>query len=72
MITEQDIYSAIMKILKEYEKVSNTKNGLDFLLAEVQKLTPLGAYTISIQPLEELSDEDRLERKLPKIIVRCE
>ncbi len=67
MITEEDLNAALRQVLKEHEKIPYTQDGLDFLLSEVEKLIPKREVVFSIQPIEEISAEDRAERKLPKI-----
>lgn len=67
MVAEEDLNSALRQVLNENEKIPYTQDGLDFLLSEVEKLIPKRELVITIQPLEEISAEDRAERKLPKI-----
>lgn len=69
MITEEELTAAMYKVLDEHEKIPYTQDGLDFLLTEVEKLIPKREVVITIQPIEELSTQDRAERKLPKITV---
>lgn len=69
MNTEQYVHSVIAKVLKDNEKVVWTQRGLDFLLTEVYKILPTSKFIISSQSLEEMSAQDRAERKLPTITV---
>ena len=69
MYTEDELNAAMFQVLKEYEKIPYTQDGLDLLLTEVEKLIPKREVVFSIQSLEEISVEDRAERKLPKITV---
>lgn len=69
MYTEDELTAAMYKVLDENEKIPYTQEGLDFLLSEVEKLLPKRKVVVSIQPIEEMSVQDRAERKLPKITV---
>lgn len=69
MYTEEEITAAMLRVLDEHEKIPYTQDGLDFLLNEVEKLIPKREVVFSIQPIEEISAQDRAERKLPKITV---
>lgn len=69
MYTEDELNAALFQVLKEHEKIPYTQDGLDFLLSEVEKLIPKREVVFSIQAIEEMSIQDRAERKLPKITV---
>ena len=69
MYDEDELNSALRQVLNQNEKIPYTQDGLDFLLTEVEKLIPKREVVFSIQPLEEISVEDRAERKLPKITI---
>lgn len=69
MYTEDELSAALFQILKEHEKIPYTQDGLDFLLSEVEKLLPKREVVIQIESIEEMSVQDRAERKLPKITV---
>lgn len=69
MYTEDELNAALFQVLKEHEKIAYTQDGLDFLLTEVEKLIPKREVVFSIQPIEDMSVQDRAERKLPKITV---
>jgi hypothetical protein len=68
MYTEQEINDVVFKIV-EQNKIPYTQDGLDFLLDEVEKALPKKEIVFSIESLDELSYEDRLSRKTPKITV---
>ena len=69
MYTEDELSAALFQVLKEHEKIPYTQDGLDFLLSEVEKLLPKREVVIQIESIEEMSVQDRAERKLPKITV---
>ena len=69
MYTQDELNVALFKVLKEHEKIPYTQDGLDFLLSEVEKVIPKREVVFSIQPIEEMSAQDRAERKPPKITV---
>lgn len=46
-----------------------TEDGLKFLLDEVEKIIPKKEAIFSIQSINDLSVQDRAERKSPKITV---
>jgi hypothetical protein len=66
MYTEQELNEAIFKVV-EQNKVPYTQDGIDFLLEETIKLLPKREVSFQIESIEELSVQDRLEGKLPKI-----
>lgn len=69
MYTEDELNSALHKVLNEHEKIPYTEEGLKFLLDEVEKIIPKKETIFSIQSIDDLSVQDRAERKLPKITV---
>lgn len=69
MYTKDELTAALFQVLKEHEKIPYTQDGLDFLLSEAEKLIPKREVVIQIESIEEMSVQDRAERKLPKIIV---
>lgn len=71
MYTEQELNEAVFKVV-ERNKVPYTQEGLDFLLEETIKLLPKREIAFQIESIEEMSAQDREERKLPKITVTYE
>lgn len=69
MYTEDELNAVLFQVLKDHEKIPYTQNGLDLLLTEVEKIIPKREVVFSIQPIEEMSAQDRAERKSPKITV---
>lgn len=69
-ISVEDVEKAFRKVLEDHEKIPYTLEGLDTLLTEVNKLLPKRDFIIDIQPIEDLSAQDRAERKLPEITIR--
>lgn len=69
MYTEEEINEAMFKVI-EQNKVPYTQDGLDFLLEETKKFLPKREMVFAIESLEDMSVQDRAERKLPKISVK--
>lgn len=73
MYTEDQLNDAMLKVLEKHEKIPYTEDGLEFLLTETVKLLPRQLQPVfTIQTIEEMSVQDRAERKLPKIMVTYE
>jgi hypothetical protein len=68
MYTEDELNAAMFKVI-EQNKVPYTQEGLDFLLEETKKLLPKREVVFTIESLEDLSVQNREERKAPKITV---
>lgn len=68
MYTEDELNAAMFKVI-EQNKVPYTQEGLDFLLEETKKLLPKREVVFTIEALEDLSVQNREERKAPKITV---
>lgn len=66
---KEELTAAMYKVLEGHEKIPYTQDGLDFLLSETLKRIPKRELVFSIQPIEEMSAQDRLARKLPNITV---
>jgi hypothetical protein len=68
MYTEDELNVAMLKVI-EQNKVPYTQEGLNFLLEEAKKLLPKREVVFTIESLEDLSVQNREERKAPKITV---
>lgn len=71
MYTEQELTDALLKVV-EQNKIPYTQDGLEFLLEETIKILPKREVVLqieSIESIEDMSVQDRAERKLPKITV---
>lgn len=68
MYTEQELNDAVFKVV-EQNKIPYTQDGLEFLLEETIKILPKREVVLQIESIEDMSVQDRAERKLPKITV---
>jgi len=72
MYTEEEIESALFQILTGTERIPYDETGLAYVLDELEKKLPTKKIVFKFQPIEEMSVEDRIERKLPKLHVSYE
>jgi len=66
MNPEEYLSSVLLEIIKE-NKIPLTERGLAFLQKEVTNRLIDKGYEINIQPVSELSGEDRRQRATPRI-----
>lgn len=69
MYTEEDVSNAVWKVLFAEERIDYSQEGVKYLMKKVKKLLPDSKVIITCQDLEEVSVQDREERKAPKITV---
>lgn len=71
MVTEEDLNNAVFTVLAspEYGPIEYSRSGIYYLLKEVKKLLPDTKATITCQDIEEMTKQDRRERKAPKFYV---
>ena len=69
MYTEEEIESALFQILTARARIRYDESGLAYILDELEKKLPAKKIVFSFQPIEEMSVQDRIERKLPKLHV---
>lgn len=69
MISDEEIESALYGILTGSKLIGYDKAGLKYIVDELGKIYPPNKVVFSFQNIEEMSVQDRIERKLPKIYV---
>jgi hypothetical protein len=70
MITEEYVNKLLIEILQENDKIPLTARGYEFLVDELKKKLPVLEYEILVQPIEELTLQERKDRQIPKITVK--
>ena len=66
MVTEEYINDIIFQLAKD-NKIPYTEDGMNWLVDKVVELIPETGYQLKVQPLSEMSVQDRQMRKTPKI-----
>ena len=66
MVTEEYINEIIFKVVQD-NKIPYTEDGMNWLIDKVVELIPESGYQLKIQPLSEISEQDRQMRKAAKI-----
>lgn len=72
MYTDDEIQSALFQILTSQDRIRYDDSGLAYILDELKKKLPPKKIVFSFEPIEDMSVQDRIERKLPKLHVTYE
>lgn len=70
MYTKENIEEELYKILSSGPRIPYSQVGLSYILDELEKVFPVDEVVFNFQDIEEMTKQDRIERKLPELFVR--